>query len=128
MTNYSRQRAEILDLLKTNYNHPTAEEIYLILKTNGSTSSRSTVYRNLGLLSQQDQIRKITVTDAPDRYDFIRYEHGHIVCSGCKKVFDFNYDFNHEEIKKSIQEQTKADISNNMTILCLCNSCQKASL
>ena len=121
--NYSRQREEIIDLLKTNYDHPTAEEIYILLKENGSTSSRSTVYRNLGLLSEHNLIRRISIVDAPDRYDFIRFEHSHIVCTKCKRAYDFEYEFKYDELKESVKKQTNADISDNLTILCVCNNC-----
>ena len=50
MENYSKQREEIIEVLENSKNHPTAEEIYLKLKEGLSTSSRSTIYRNLALL------------------------------------------------------------------------------
>ena len=59
MENYSKQREDILDVLKDSYDHPTAEEIYNRVKQKNSTSSRGTVYRNLKLLVDKNAILKI---------------------------------------------------------------------
>ena len=32
MGNYSKQREEIINILKDSYSHPTAEEVYLLAK------------------------------------------------------------------------------------------------
>ena len=64
MENYSKQREEIIEVLENAYDHPTAEEIYTRLKENLSTSSRSTVYRNLALLVNKKAILKIIVKTA----------------------------------------------------------------
>ena len=59
MKNYSRQREEIIKVIKDSYNHPTAEEIYMTVKAKDPAVSRSTVYRNLGLLVENGFINKI---------------------------------------------------------------------
>lgn len=127
MKNYSKQREEVLNVLKQSYAHPTAEEIYETLKGMGSTSSRSTVYRNLGVLEQEDLIIKIATKDGPDRYDFIKECHHHVICKSCKRVMDFKYDFNFNEIKKTLEKQTGMDSFSEMfTIYGLCEDCNKS--
>ena len=102
MENYSKQREEIIEVLENAYDHPTAEEIYTRLKENLSTSSRSTVYRNLALLVNKKAILKIATPVGPDRYDLVRKEHNHAICLECGKVFDFIYPFDFNELKKDI--------------------------
>ena len=67
MKNYSRQREEILKTVQESYDHPTAEEIYLSVKTKDPDVSRSTVYRNLGVLVENNLINKISMLVGPDR-------------------------------------------------------------
>ena len=57
--NYSRQREEIIKVIKNSYDHPTAEEIYMTVKAKDPAVSRSTVYRNLGLLVESNIIKQI---------------------------------------------------------------------
>ena len=47
MNNYSKQREIILEVIKNNRTHPTAEEIYILVTKKEPTISRSTVYRKI---------------------------------------------------------------------------------
>ena len=56
--NYSRQREVILETLKENVVHPTAEYLYSILKEKEPNISLATLYRNLNQLAENDIIKK----------------------------------------------------------------------
>lgn len=128
MEKYSKQREEILDVLKEAYDHPTAEEIYQRVRERKSTSSRGTVYRNLKNLEEKNKIIKISISDAPDRYDYIRDEHTHIICIQCKKVVDFEYNFKNETLKKLIKAQTEINPDlRTLTISGICKNCLVAN-
>ena len=125
MKNYSRQREEIIKVIKDSYNHPTAEEIYMIVKAKDPAVSRSTVYRNLGLLVQNNLIKQISMKVGPDRYDYIREPHNHAMCTKCGKIFDFEYSFEYEELGKIIKEQTGIEISKDgIALEGICDSCK----
>ena len=129
MKNYSKQREEIIGIIKEMYSHPTAEEIYFLTKQKDPAVSRSTVYRNLGVLVEKGMVTQIAVSNGPDRYDYIkeREKHGHAVCAKCGKVIDFFYDFDMELVRKSVLEQTGVEISGDgMVIKGICNSCKEA--
>ena len=126
MKNYSRQREEIIKTVQESYDHPTAEEIYLSVKTKDPDVSRSTVYRNLGVLVENNLINKISMLVSPDRYDAVREKHNHAICTKCGKVFDFKYDFEYEKLKKMILKQTGVEISEKgIALEGICNSCKK---
>ena len=126
MKNYSRQREEIIKTVQESYDHPTAEEIYLSVKTKDPDVSRSTVYRNLGVLVENNLINKISMLVGPDRYDAVREKHNHAICTKCGKVFDFKYDFKYEKLKKMILKQTGVEISEKgIALEGICNSCKK---
>ena len=126
MKNYSKQREEIIEVIKNSYNHPTAEDIYMIVKGKDPAVSRSTVYRNLGLLTEDGIIQKISMLIGPDKYDYKRVPHNHAICIKCGKVFDFEYDFNLDNLKKSIKDQTGLIVSSeHIAIECICENCKK---
>lgn len=125
MKNYSRQREEIIKVIQNSYNHPTAEDIYMIVKSKDPAVSRSTVYRNLGLLVDNNIINKISMIIGPDRYDYIREKHNHAICMNCGKIFDFEYDFEYEKLKENVLKQTGVEISEKGIALDgICNSCK----
>lgn len=125
MNNYSRQREIILEMLKNTYTHPTAEELYNMVHEKDPKISKSTVYRNINILVENNFIRRIKMQSGADRFDYICKEHYHVICEKCGKVFDFMYDFKKEELKKVIQNQTgittKAD---SITIYGICEKCK----
>ena len=112
MKNYSRQREEIIKVVQESHDHKTAEEIYMIVKAKDPAVSRSTVYRNLGLLVENHIIDKISMLVGPDRYDYITKPHNHAICTKCGKVFDFEYKFEYEKIRELVIKQTGVEISN----------------
>lgn len=125
MKNYSRQREEILKVIQELYAHPTAEDIYMIVKAKDPSISRSTVYRNLDEFVRTNIINKISMITGPDRYDAVRKMHNHAICTKCGKIFDFEYDFEYEKIKKSILEQTGIEIlDKGFALEGICNFCK----
>ena len=59
--NYSKQREKILDVLKHNPIHPTAEALLEFLKQENSNVGITTLYRNLNQLAEAGMIKKLMV-------------------------------------------------------------------
>ena len=98
----------------------------MTVKAKDPAVSRSTVYRNLGLLVENNIINKISMQVGPDRFDYIREPHNHAICTKCGKIFDFEYNFEYEKIKTSVLGQTGIEISTmGIAIEGICNSCKK---
>lgn len=57
---YSRQRESIKEFLRSRTDHPTADTVYENLRQIYPNISLGTVYRNLSLLSDIGEIRKLT--------------------------------------------------------------------
>ena len=125
MNNYSKQREAILDVMRQNLIHPTAEEIYNLVVKKEPQISRSTVYRNINILAELGKIKRLKMTVGPDRYDYLYKEHSHIICEKCGKVLDFHYDFNKDQINKNILKQTEEHIDiNSIIIYGICDDCK----
>ena len=86
--NYSRQRAEVLDQIREHEDHPTADVIFAELRQKDPSISLATVYRNLKLLSDLGEIRKLSFVSGADRFDPTVKPHYHFVCERCGKVYD----------------------------------------
>jgi Fur family peroxide stress response transcriptional regulator len=63
--------------------HPTAEEVYLAVKSHGSRLSLATVYNALEALVEAGLASKLAFGDGSARYDIRTDQHDHIHCLGC---------------------------------------------
>ena len=92
MIKYSRQRECIREFLAHRHDHPTAETIYMNVKKDFPNISLGTVYRNLSLLAEMGEIKKLSTGTGPDRFDGITAPHYHVFCTECGSVSDLKMD------------------------------------
>lgn len=122
MRRYSRQREIILNAVRENLVHPDAEEIYSIVRAKDPSISLGTVYRNLNLLSELGEIRKIQMAGGADRYDGNISGHHHSICSKCGKIMDYDYDFG--GLGNEVLTQTGIECRNiTVTLEGICRDC-----
>ena len=125
MKNYSKQRDDLLNILKNSKSHPTAEELYEKVKEKIPNVSRGTVYRNLKDLVDEDYIIKISMSDGADRYDYIHKKHNHVICKYCGNVKDFEYNFDSKKAKLSVLEQTGMEsFLDGIIVYGVCEKCK----
>ncbi len=86
----TKQRAVILEVIRSDMCHHTADEIFTLAKERLPGISRATVYNNLKALENEKLIRRITGDGLSDRYDNSYIPHGHMICEECGRVRDFN--------------------------------------
>lgn len=84
----TRQRQVILEELGRVKTHPTAEEVYEMVRVRLPRISLGTVYRNLELLAAAGRILKIGTAGTRKRFDAVATPHYHLRCLGCGKVSD----------------------------------------
>lgn len=82
------QRRIILEELRKADSHPTAVELYDIVRRQMPGLSLATVYRNLDLLAEQGTIRKLTLGGKETRFDGKLDRHYHVRCVRCGRVDD----------------------------------------
>lgn len=87
------QRTLVLEAVQELQSHATAEEVYQAVAQRHPSISRATVYRNLHLLAESGDIRKVEVPGGPDRFDHRRCDHYHVRCTRCGRVFDVEMDY-----------------------------------
>jgi len=82
------QRRIVLEELKGVTSHPTAVELYEIVRRRLPKISLGTVYRNLELLSRMGTIQKLEIGGSQARFDGNPDRHCHVRCVRCGRVDD----------------------------------------
>ncbi len=89
---YSRQRELIKDFLRGRRDHPTADFVYRNVRLLNPNISLGTVYRNLALLTDRGEIRRLRLGDGTDHFDADLSPHCHFICNKCGCVQDLLLD------------------------------------
>lgn len=84
----TRQRKVIFEELLKQNAHPSADEIYQMVRRRMPRISLGTVYRNLEVLANMGKIQKLELSGALKRYDWNTNKHYHIRCVCCDRVDD----------------------------------------
>ena len=84
----TRQRQVILEELRKVNTHPSADEVYEMVRKRLPRISLGTVYRNLEILSESGEIKKLEPGSSLKRFDGNPSEHFHIRCIRCNRIAD----------------------------------------
>jgi Fur family ferric uptake transcriptional regulator len=84
----TRQRQVILEELRKVKTHPSADEVYEMVRKRLPRISLGTVYRNLEILSESGEIKKLEPGSSLKRFDGNPSEHFHIRCIRCNRIAD----------------------------------------
>ncbi|MBI9075673.1 MAG: transcriptional repressor [Desulfatibacillum sp.] len=122
----TRQRKVILEELKKVKSHPTADQVYEMVRKRLPRISLATVYRNLETLSTAGEVLKLEISGTQRRYDGDTSDHHHARCAMCGAVMDIPADlFPMPEIPEDVVEGF--DISGyRLELTGLCRECRAA--
>lgn len=123
--NYSRQREIILETLRENVVHPTAEYLYELVKEKDPNMSLATMYRNLNKLADNGIIKKIEGLETSSHFDHNTHEHYHFICDKCKKVFDVPFEIAPDVAAKTEQKTGFTVKGYDIAIHGICSSCKE---
>ena len=82
------QRRVILQELCQMKSHPTAAELYAVVRRRLPRISLGTVYRNLEVLHEDGMIRKMEFAGTETRFDGTLEQHYHVRCTECGRIED----------------------------------------
>lgn len=100
-TRLTPQRKMILSVIQSACYHPTAEQIFSLVKKRLPAISMGTVYRNLDILTQQGEIHRIDIPGEPVRFDADRKNKAYFVCKNKGVIYDLKIDA--KKLKSLIQ-------------------------
>lgn len=84
----TEQRRVILEELRKVKTHPSADQIYEMVRKRLPHISLATVYRNLDVLSEAGEILTLELSGTQRRYDGDVRDHHHARCKNCGKIID----------------------------------------
>lgn len=121
----TKQRQLILDVLRGTTSHPTADWLYHQVRTKMPNVSLGTVYRNLGVLKEQELIQELRHTGSQSRYDGNPRPHYHFFCLQCDRIDDVPLDYSAGP-EKAFQEQLPEYVvlGHNTEFYGLCPDCK----
>jgi Fur family peroxide stress response transcriptional regulator len=121
----SKQRERILEYLRSNNSHPTAQRIYEDLLPEFPSLSLGTVYRNLNILAEQGQIRKLQYGSTFDRFDAVTGSHYHFVCRRCGRVYDLPLEHDPELEQRAAAETEHQVEDHRVDFFGVCAQCKR---
>ncbi len=121
------QRSLVFEAVNKLQCHATADEIYEAIVKEHPNVSRATVYRNLNLLSETGDIRKIEIPGGAERFDHQCHDHCHVKCEKCGRVFDVDMEYM-TDLEKSIKDDHGfAFTGYDILFRGICPDCQQSS-
>lgn len=85
---YTEQRAAVFRFLESTQSHPSADEVFLAVRSELPGISLATVYKSLETLVGCGLAVKLTYSDGSARYDGRTDPHHHARCLRCGRVMD----------------------------------------
>jgi len=122
------QRKIVTDAIAHCPPHFTIEDLYSIIKQEYPSISKTTVYRNLRLLSKSGLIRQVVLHDGLERYERNSPFHYHFKCRICDGIFDINseilFQIDLDKINKSVENSYAFTVEQHYVLLNgICNGC-----
>jgi len=116
------QRLAILDYLKNNLEHPSAEDVYKAIAERFPTMSFATVYNTLDTLREKRVIQELTIDPRKKRFDPDPEPHHHLICTKCKRILDIHIDY---QLHVPEEEKSGFEIAgNHIEFYGICPECR----
>ncbi len=125
MVRNTKQRSIILEELKKVKSHPTADDLYLMVKKRVPKISLGTVYRNLENLAEAGIILKLEYSEGQKRFDSNIMPHIHFKCTKCDSVEDIPFEVEVPDINKRLTWVKSREITGSrLEYFGLCANCK----
>ena len=119
------QRRAVLDALEKFKGHPSAEEVYLVVKKRNPKVALGTVYQALSVLEEIGIIQAKRWSESPARYDLNTEPHHDIRCTRCGEIAEIP-GVGYEDFAARVRENTPYEVTNtSLVIEGVCPDCQK---
>lgn len=119
------QRQVILEELLKVTSHPTANEVYDMVRKRLPRIGLGTVYRNLELMAGTGMILKLEVGGTQKRFDATITPHYHVRCMECSKVDDIKIPVQEDINKVAAQACHYHILGHHIEFTGLCSNCAK---
>ena len=125
MIRLTTQRQIILEELSKVKTHPTASELYDMVRKRLPRIGLGTVYRNLELMAENGMILKLEVGGTQKRFDATTEDHYHIRCSECGRVDDIDIPVIDSLVESAAKTTSYQILGHHVEFTGICPDCQK---
>jgi len=117
------QRRLIYRALVESCDHPTAESVFLKIRSKAPRLSLATVYRNLRLFAEAGIVEEVATGSSFARFDGNTRPHHHLICRECGSVADY-YSKSLDEFAPAKRSLDGFEVqSMKMNFFGICSSC-----
>ncbi|MHB8789530.1 MAG: Fur family transcriptional regulator [Desulfobulbaceae bacterium] len=127
MMRLTTQRQIILEELAKVKTHPTASELYDMVRKRLPRIGLGTVYRNLELMAENGMILKLEVGGTQKRFDATTDTHYHVRCANCGKVDDIDTPVMDELVREAAASSSYQVLGHHVEFSGICPGCQKGA-
>lgn len=117
------QRQIILEELGKVKSHPTANEVYDMVRKRLPRIGLGTVYRNLELMADSGIILKLEVGGTQKRFDATVEPHYHVRCSSCGRVDDIDIEVQEQIDQAAAEASNYKVLGHHIEFTGICPSC-----
>ena len=123
MIRLTTQRQIILEELSKVKTHPTASEVYDMVRKRLPRIGLGTVYRNLELMAENGMIVKLEVGGTQKRFDATTDAHYHIRCSCCGRVDDIDVPVIDSLVDAAAENSSYHILGHHIEFTGICSQC-----
>lgn len=84
------QRINVYKYVEENPSHPTVDRVYMALKEENPSLSKTTIYNIAEVLHEAGLLNLLRIGDGDVRLDTKTEPHAHFYCKSCKEVMDIS--------------------------------------
>ena len=125
MIRLTTQRQIILEELAKVKTHPTAGEVYDMVRKRLPRIGLGTVYRNLELMAENGMIAKLEVGGTQKRFDATTEAHYHIRCSCCGRVDDVDIPVIDSLVDAAAEHSSYQILGHRVEFTGICSTCSE---
>jgi Fur family peroxide stress response transcriptional regulator len=120
------QRIAIAQFLLNSKDHPTAEQVFDIVKMTHPSISLSTVYNTLNSMRDVNMVQELAFGNN-HRYDPNTSIHVNLVCQNCGNIIDIESETIKKEVDKISTRNKVSILSHRFDIYGICRKCESQS-
>ena len=120
------QRIAIAQVISSSKDHPTAEQVFNIVKRTHPSISISTVYNTLNAMRDAKMIQELAFNNT-HRYDPNTSVHINLVCLNCGDIIDIENKTLEVEVNKISKSKMFSITGHRFDIYGICRKCEKVN-
>jgi len=124
----TKQREVVLQVIRANTGHLTANEVFSNARMLLPSISFATVYNSLRFLKDAGHIAEIQFGSGASRFDRITSRHDHAICTKCGTLVDIEMEHPKELVNRAAKISNFKPESLEFTLRGICPECVEKSV